>query len=120
MVLQRLISLITNAANLRRKIAPEQALLDAKYALAERMLAAGIDDGYLGGVINSLDAEIGKDGASNMRARTLLAERRSLLLRLAEAALEFDAPLPGRSPSTTKPAPVKRLAMRRARRVISR
>ena len=30
MVLQRLISLITNAASLRRKVSPELALLDAK------------------------------------------------------------------------------------------
>ena len=57
------------------------------------MLAEEVDDGHLGGLITSLDSEIRVAPSAHRPA--LVARRRILLLRLADAALEFDAPLPG-------------------------
>jgi hypothetical protein len=102
MVLKRLLGLITSAATLRSKLSPEQALRDAKYALGERMVNAGIDDGHLGEQIALVDTRI--RAAQNRAEPTdaLLGERRMLVLRLADAALEVDAPLPGAQPEYEK------------------
>jgi hypothetical protein len=70
-------------------------LLGAQLALGERMSAAGIDDGYLGPYIAALDRRIRRAAEARLPVGPLLAQRRQLLLRLAAAALEEDAPLPG-------------------------
>jgi hypothetical protein len=73
----------------------KRAFVHAKIALGERMYAAGIDDGRLGSQIAAVDERIRQTHSSQATGETLKAERRRLLLRLAEAALEEDAPLPG-------------------------
>jgi hypothetical protein len=59
------------------------------------MYAAGIDDGALGAQVAALDEGIRRADAARLPLAPLLARRRELLLRLAAAALEDDAPLPG-------------------------
>jgi hypothetical protein len=72
-----------------------RALLAAQLDLGERMYAAGIDDGALGAQLAALDQRIRRADATRLPLGPLLARRRELLLRLAAAALEDDAPLPG-------------------------
>jgi hypothetical protein len=76
-------------ASLRR------ARLAAELDLGERMYAAGIDDGQLGAQLAALGQRIRRADAARLPLGPLLARRRELLLRLADAALEEDAPLPG-------------------------
>jgi hypothetical protein len=102
MVLKRLMGLITSTASLRPKPSPEQALRDAKYALGERMLNAGIDDGHVGARIAMIDARIRTAQNRAEPTDALLCERRMLVLMLADAALEVDAPLPGAQPEYEK------------------
>jgi hypothetical protein len=59
------------------------------------MYAAGIDDGHLGAQIAALDQQIRQVHVATTDSKGLKAERRNLLVRLAAAALEEDAPLPG-------------------------
>jgi hypothetical protein len=68
--------------------------LAAELDLGERMYAAGIDDGSLGAQVAALDQRI-RRAEARPPLGPLLARRRELLLRLADAALEDDAPLPG-------------------------
>jgi hypothetical protein len=70
-------------------------LVTAKLALGERMYAAGIDDGRLGALLAALDQRMRQPEVTRRPVGPLLARRRYLLLRLAAAALEEDAPLPG-------------------------
>jgi len=70
-----------------------RAVFEAQLALGERMYAAGIDDGHLGAQVAALDQHIRQGHPA--RVEGLTAERRTLLVRLAAAALEEDAPLPG-------------------------
>jgi small-conductance mechanosensitive channel len=70
-------------------------LLAAQLALGERMYLAGIDDGRLGTFLAALDQRVRRAEAARLPLGPLLAQRRDLLLRLAAAALEDDAPLPG-------------------------
>jgi hypothetical protein len=70
-------------------------LLAAKLALGERMYLAKIDDGRLGAFLAALDQRIRRAEARRRPVGPLLAQRRDLLIRLAAAALEDDAPLPG-------------------------
>jgi hypothetical protein len=72
-----------------------RALLAAELDLGERMYAAGIDDGRLGAFLAALDQRRRRAEAARLPLGSLLAQRRDLLLRLAAAALEEDAPLPG-------------------------
>ena len=72
-----------------------RAFLAAKLALGERMYAAGIDDGRLAAQIASVDRGILRAETARLSAGPLFNQRRELLLRLAAAALEDDAPLPG-------------------------
>jgi hypothetical protein len=65
----------------------------ARAALGERMYFAGIDDGETGAMIAAVEAEL--RGATDLQIRRLRAERGRLIRRLADAALENDAPLPG-------------------------
>ncbi len=73
----------------------ERALLAAKLDLGERMYAAGIDEGSLGARLTALGQRIRQAEARRLSLGLLLAQRRDLLLQLAAAALEEDAPLPG-------------------------
>jgi hypothetical protein len=59
------------------------------------MYAAGIDDDETGAQIAALDARLTADGLAPGEAQELRARRLLLLIRLADAALEDDAPLPG-------------------------
>ena len=72
-----------------------RAFEEALVALGERMYAAGIDDGHLGAQIASLDLQIRQVHSARVEVEGLKAERRTLLVGLAAAALEEDAPLPG-------------------------
>ena len=72
-----------------------RALLATEIDLGERMYAAGIDDGALGAQVAALDQRIRRADVTRLPIGPLLAQRRELLLRLATAALEDDAPLPG-------------------------
>ncbi len=69
----------------------EQALI----ALGERMYAVGIDDGQLGTQIAALDRQLHGVHPTTADSTGLKAQRRRLLMRLAAAALEEDAALPG-------------------------
>jgi hypothetical protein len=86
---------VTDGARSSLKERLQRALLAAEIDLGERMWAAGIDDGSLGAQITALDQRIRQAGTTRLPLGPLLAERRELLLRLAAAALEEEAPLPG-------------------------
>jgi len=66
-----------------RRRSLSRAFADAQRVLGQRMFEAGIDDGELGARIAALNE------------RTSRAERKTLLVQLAGAALEDDGPLPG-------------------------
>jgi hypothetical protein len=59
------------------------------------MYAAGLDDGQVGAQVAALDRHIRQAHPATTDLPGLRAERRRLLARLAAAALEEDAPLPG-------------------------
>ncbi len=86
---------VTGEARSSRKGTLRRALLAAKLALGERMYAAGIDDGRLGALLAASEQSLRRAEAARLPLGRLLAGRRELLLRLAAAALEDDAPLPG-------------------------
>ena len=65
----------------------------ARVALGERMYAAGIDDGETWDLIALVEAELRDLG--DVQVRFLRTERARLIRKLADAALENDAPLPG-------------------------
>ena len=67
----------------------------AEIDLGERMYAAGIDDGSHGAQVAALDRRIQRADTTQLPLGSLLAQRRELLLRLAAAALEVEASLPG-------------------------
>jgi hypothetical protein len=71
-----------------------RVLLAAKLDLGERMYAAGIDDGSLGAQITDLDRRIRRADTARLPLGPLLTQRRELLLQLAAAAMEEEAPLP--------------------------
>jgi hypothetical protein len=73
----------------------QRALLGAEIDLGERMYAVGIDDGSLGAQVAALDRRIRQSDTRRCPLGPLLAQRRKLILQLAAAALEDDAPLPG-------------------------
>jgi len=72
-----------------------EAYTEARIALGQRMFAAGIDDGETGAAIASIDEAIARNLVARAEAQDLRAERVLLFIRLADAALEDDAPLPG-------------------------
>jgi hypothetical protein len=72
-----------------------RAFADARLALGERMYAAAIDDGKTGQHIAATDEVIRRALMKGKVHQHLEAERKRLLLQLADAALEDDAPLPG-------------------------
>ena len=78
-----------------RRRSLKRAFAAAQLALGERMLTSGIDDGELGGRIKLLDDKIRRAAELSASTETLRAERTQLLMRLATAALEDEAPLPG-------------------------
>src|SRR5687768_11958084 len=78
-----------------RRRSLQRACAVARLALGERMFAAGIDDGELGAQIALLDDKIRRAEAVTASAKAWRAERTQLLMGLAAAALEDNAPLPG-------------------------
>jgi len=78
-----------------RRPSPSRAFEEALVALGERMYAAGIDDGHLGAQVAALDQQIRQGHPARVEVQGLKTERRKLLVPLAAAALEEDAPLPG-------------------------
>jgi hypothetical protein len=75
----------------RRLLRWQQARLD----LGRRMWTVGIDDGSLAAQIGVLEERIRQAAAAHMPMAALQSARIRLLLRLADLALEDDAPLPG-------------------------
>jgi hypothetical protein len=59
------------------------------------MVAAGIDDGVLGTAIGELEQRIRTVRAMRGSTDALESARTELILRLADLAMEDDAPLPG-------------------------
>jgi hypothetical protein len=86
---------VTGGAPSSRLKRLRRELLTAKLALGDRMYLEGIDDGRLGVFLAALDQRIRLAEAIRRPVGPLLGQRRGLLLRLAAAALEDDAPLPG-------------------------
>ncbi|HKI33957.1 MAG TPA: hypothetical protein VKA46_19040 [Gemmataceae bacterium] len=86
---------VTGGPRSSRKGGLRRAFLAAKLALGERMYAAGIDDGHLRAQIAAVDQTIRQAEAAGVSPVEMLPKRRELLLRLAAAALQDDAPLPG-------------------------
>src|SRR5947208_12857585 len=92
-LLGRPIRWLQQARDRRRCRLLDGAFTEARLALGRRMYAAGIDDGETGEQIAVFDAALAADGAAG--DTELRARRTQLLIRLADAALEDDAPLPG-------------------------
>jgi hypothetical protein len=83
------------ASDRRRTRALEEAFADAQLVLGERMFAAGIDDDETGEKIAAINARLSEQDLPGGDAQELRASRNLLFVRLADAALESDAPLPG-------------------------
>jgi hypothetical protein len=81
--------------NLWRRRRLSGVFAEAQAALAERMYAAGIDDGKLGAKISAVDEQLHRAEVVGVSTQALRAARRQLVLQLAAAALEDDGPLPG-------------------------
>ncbi len=93
--LSKPLRLAIHVMNLWRNRRLNYAFVQAKAALGERMYAAGIDDGELGARISAVEEQLRRPEAAGDSTQELLAARRQLILQLAAAALEDDAPLPG-------------------------
>jgi hypothetical protein len=87
--------LAKHGMDLWRKRRLSAAFVEAQVALGERMYAAGIDDGEHGAKISALEDRLRRAEAVGASTEGLRATRRQMILRLAAAALEDDAPLPG-------------------------
>jgi hypothetical protein len=92
-LLGRPIRWLQSARDRRRTRLLDDAFSEARLALGRRMYAAGIDDGETGEQIVALDAALAAGSAAT--TQELRARRTRLLIQLADAALEDDAPLPG-------------------------
>jgi hypothetical protein len=68
---------------------------NARVALGKKMYACDIDDGETGEKILDIDLRIRLAKITNTSWEQLEALREELFVRLADAALENDAPLPG-------------------------
>jgi|SRR5262245_13586393 len=79
----------------RRRETLERDYRAARFALGERMFAAGIDDGETCARIASTDQQLLKINLAGRPRELLKARRIALVFKLADAALEDDAPLPG-------------------------
>jgi hypothetical protein len=71
------------------------AFTHAKYLLGQRMFDEGLDDGALRAQISLANRELRQAEGNGLPTEGLRVNRNRLLVLLAEAALEFDAPLPG-------------------------
>jgi hypothetical protein len=83
------------AARKRRADQLEREFRAARLALAAQMYRAGIDDGETGPLIAATDQQLLAARYAGSSREALEAEREKLLVRLADAALEDDSPLPG-------------------------
>lgn len=79
----------------RRAARLENVYRAARIALGERMYAAGIDDGETGEQILDMDLRIRLAKIMGQSWEALEGDREKLVIKLADAALENDAPLPG-------------------------
>jgi hypothetical protein len=95
MMRERLARLVRRRLGLRRLRSLRREFRLARLALGGRMYAAGIDDGELGARVRALDGQIARAEAAGIPTQALRAGRRRLLVRLADAALAEDGPLPG-------------------------
>lgn len=87
---------LVRAAIGHRRAAPLVREFDAaRLALGQRMYAVGIDDGETGALISAVNQQILAARYAGASWEALEAQREKLFLRLADAALENDAPLPG-------------------------
>jgi glycerol-3-phosphate dehydrogenase len=77
------------------KWALQRAFQKAQFALGDRMYRAGLDDGRTGALLAGVDRELRRGGLTPATVQNLNARRKQLLLQLAAAALEEEAPLPG-------------------------
>jgi hypothetical protein len=71
------------------------AFTHAKYLLGQMMYEEGLDDGTLCSQIGAAEREMRRAEKEGRPTEGLRVNRNRLLVLLAEAALEFDAPLPG-------------------------
>ncbi|HKA07372.1 MAG TPA: hypothetical protein VKD71_08955 [Gemmataceae bacterium] len=79
----------------RRRETLERDNRAARLALGEKMFAAGIDDGETCARIAATDQRLLRSSLTGGPRDLLMARRTALVLQLADAALENDAPLPG-------------------------
>jgi hypothetical protein len=93
-LLGRPIRWLQQARDRRRSRLLDDAFTEARLALGRRMYAVAIDDGETGEQIAALDTVLAAHGNAG-EAQELRARRTLLLIRLADAALEDHAPLPG-------------------------
>lgn len=68
---------------------------EAQHALGRRLYEIGVDDGELGRQIADVEDELRRSSGIGAHAEWLHLKRRRLFIRLAAAAMEDDAPLPG-------------------------
>jgi len=68
---------------------------DARLALGKKMFATGIDDGETSARIAATDQQLLQVNLAGRPRELLHARRTALVLKLADVALEDDAPLPG-------------------------
>jgi hypothetical protein len=83
------------ARSRRRRDTLERDYRAARLALGKKMFAAGIDDGETSARIAATDQQLLQINLTGRPRDLLEARRTALVLRLADAALEDDAPLPG-------------------------
>src|SRR5947208_4170549 len=95
LLLVRPLRWLREAGDRRRTRALEEAFADARLILGQSMFTAGIDDDETGVKIAAINARLGEPDLSGGEAQELRASRNLLFIRLADAALESDAPLPG-------------------------
>jgi len=83
------------ARHRRRREALEREYRAARLALGRKMFAAGIDDGETCARIAATDQQLLQINIAGRPRELLQARRSAFFLKLADAALEDDAPLPG-------------------------
>ena len=87
----------TAAARLRGR-SLRRTFAAAQIALGERMYAVGLDDGETFDRLAEVESKLCRSALAGDPTRSLKRKRDALLRRLADAALQDDAPLPGADP----------------------
>ena len=94
-LLRRSVRWLQQARHRRRSRLLDEAFAEARIVLGRQMYVGGIDDDETGVKIAELDRALAAAESSSGEAQDLNARRTLLLIHLADAALEDDAPLPG-------------------------